>query len=155
MSLTPFPSKTPPIAQVPGLLVPTWQRWLTSLASALASAPSTVQTLSFVAQSASLTATTLTIVPATGTYQVSSYLQITRAATVSSSATVTIGWITGGVVQATSGAAVTGNTTATNQSLVVFVTADANTAITYAVAYASSGATAMQFSYTGAVVSVP
>jgi hypothetical protein len=87
-----------------------------------------------------------------GLYRVSWYLRITQAASSSSSVTVTIGWNDGGPLQL-SGAPVTGNTTATVQSGMFFIHITA-APITYSTAYASVGATPMQYALLLALESV-
>ena len=104
-------------------------------------------------QSAAIAATSLTISTPTGLttklskglYRVSTYVRITQAASTSSSLTVTLGWTDGTVACTSSGSAVTGNTTATTGSQSVMIRSDADGSVTYATAYSSSGATAMQY----------
>ena len=65
--------------------------------------------------------------------------------------TVTISWMDGNVAQTQSGAAMTGNTTTTQQnaSFLIHVgpnTLSSNDVVKYATTYASSGGTAMQYS---------
>jgi len=104
-------------------------------------------------QSAAIAATSQTISTPTGLttklskglYRVSTYVRITQAASTSSSLTVTLGWTDGTVACTSSGSAVTGNTTATTGSQSVMIRSDADGSVTYATAYSSSGATAMQY----------
>lgn len=110
------------------------------------------------AQGASISATpvpmpTLT----TGRYLVYAYARITRAGSVSSSLTVTIGWTDGTVACVRASAALTTNTTA---ATVVFpplpLRIDANASITYATTYADGGgATSMQYSLDVWVQAIP
>ena len=78
-------------------------------------------------------------------HRVTYSLRITQAATVSSSATLTLGWTTNSVSCTQSFAAVTGNTTATQQSGSIVIFPDAASSVNYSVAYASVGATSMTF----------
>ena len=80
-----------------------------------------------------------------GLYRVSYYARITRAATTSSSLTVTIGHTDGAVSITQVGAAITGNTTATVQSGTALMRVDTATAVTYGTAYSSTGSTSMQY----------
>lgn len=96
-------------------------------------------------QTASIVAATAYTVTQTGLYRVSYRQRVTTPGTVSSSLTATIGWREGGVTQSQSGAAMTGNTTTTQQNGTLFVRADSGTLITYGFAYASVGGTVMVY----------
>lgn len=124
----------------------TWIQWFTSAYTALKAAVRNIGSASLETQSASLSSTEIQA-PAlsAGLYQVSYAARITRAATSSSSLTVTILWTDGGVACSQSGAALTSNTTATQQSGFVLIQADANSTVRYSTTYASSGATTMQY----------
>ncbi|MCX6550361.1 MAG: hypothetical protein NTY02_05020 [Acidobacteria bacterium] len=133
-----------------------WVSWLMALANQVDAAAFRLQTVSLTAQGAAITTTAVPIASLTaGLYRVSYALRITRAATTSSSATVTIGWIDGTVTCGQAFAAVTGNTTATVQSGTVLLRCDNDGPITYAVAYASVGATTMQCALDLVVEAVP
>lgn len=80
-----------------------------------------------------------------GLYRIDWYTRVTTAAGVSSSLTVTLGWTETAVALTSSGPAMTGNTTATNQSGSVLIRSDASAPITYATTYASNAATAMYY----------
>lgn len=82
---------------------------------------------------------------AAGTYRLSYDLRISRAATTSSSAGVTFGWTSGAVSCAQIFALVTGNTTASQTSDAITISADASSSITYALSYSSAGATSMTY----------
>ena len=97
-------------------------------------------------QAASIAATPLSIGTNAGLYRVNLVARITRAATVSSSLTVTIRWTMGGVALSKTYTALTGNTTATYLAEIFPVRLDAATALTYETVYASSGATTMEYS---------
>lgn len=147
MALPPVPFRNA-IARMPGLFVSDeWLRWLTAVLNAIGAAAQKVGTVGLTTQGAAIASTSIpTPTLGAGLYRVSFYARITRAATVSSSLTVTVSWVDGGVTCSQSFVAVTGNTTATTQSGSVLVRADEATSINYATAYASSGATSMQFS---------
>jgi len=78
-------------------------------------------------------------------YQATYSLRIVTPGTVSSSATLTLGWTTNSVSCSQAFTALTGNTTATQQSGMAVMFPDAATSVTYALAYASVGATAMTY----------
>jgi len=119
--------------------------WLFELQGRTESAAESLDTISLANQGAAISATPIVVTETAGLYRISWYLRITTAATTSSSATVTIGWTESGVALTKSGPAVTGNTTTTTDTGTFLIRADAATALTYAVAYASSGATAMKY----------
>jgi len=98
------------------------------------------------AQSASIVTTDIPLPSVQeGLYRLSYSLRITQAATVSSSAALAFSWTTSGVSCSQAFTAVTGNTTASQTSDMITVSVDASTAIRYAVAYSSVGATSMMF----------
>jgi hypothetical protein len=83
-----------------------------------------------------------------GLYRVSYHARIIQAASVSSSLTITISWTDGGVAQSQSGAAITGNTTATRSTPAegdFLIHADTSSPLRYATAYASVGGTEMHY----------
>ena len=115
------------------------------------------ETVALAGQAADVAATTLVVAPPSPPqtlYRVAWYVRVTTAASVSSSVQVTVGWTDGGVVQSTSGAALTGNTTTTQESGSVLVSADAETDVTYAVAYTSVG-TDMAYALSVVVEAIP
>ena len=115
-------------------------------------------TVSDVNQHAAIAATTIlnTRQPVpSGLFRVWWYLAVVTAAGTSSSATVTIGFTDQGVAKTISGVALTGNTTATVQGQAAFIRADPDTAITYAVAYASNAAAAMHYDVSVRVEACP
>lgn len=135
-----------------------WQRWFDHLIGLIRQSVSVVRSVAVPSATetggAAIVTTAIATLTSAGVYRVSYVLRITQAATVSSSATVTIGWVCNGVALTFPGAAVTGNLTTSFQSLGFPVRADALTDITYAVAYASVGATSMLFSFDALVESV-
>lgn len=128
-----------------GRVSPFWQPWFERIVAAV-TAMERLASVALTTQEASIAATDVgASLPAAGLYRVSYYARITRAATTSSSLTVTLSWTDGGVACSQAGAAMTGNTTATVQSDSVVVSVDAATAIQYATTYGTVGATTMQY----------
>lgn len=135
-----------PITGQGGMLSEAWRGYFSRLPDTLAAIPSVLSRVALTAQNASISATSL----ANGTleaglYRATWYARITQAATVSSSLTLRINWVDGGVACNTSGTAITGNTTATVQSGVIAFRVDGASALTYQTTYASAGATAMLY----------
>lgn len=133
-------------SRLTGVISPEWDDWFVEVASRINNSPVAGGSKSLTTQEAAIVATPIPMasLPA-GLYRVSYYARITRAATVSSSLTVTIGFTDGGANPSFSGTAMTGNTTATAQSNVWLIRSDNAGPITYATAYVSNGATAMQY----------
>ena len=95
-----------------GVLRRVWADWFRTVAQHVDASPFRVQTVSLTAQGSAIVATSVPIAALeAGLYRVSYALRITRAGTVSSSATVTLGWTDGTVNCSQAFAAVTGNTT--------------------------------------------
>jgi hypothetical protein len=129
--------------------------WQTRQQTTVDASPTRLRTESVAAQGASISAVPITLGPlAAGLYRVSYYARITRAATSSSSLTVSIGFTDGGASRTLSGAAMTGNTTGTVQSNTWLIRLDQASPVTYSAAYASSGATSMQYDATFVVEQV-
>lgn len=134
---------------------PRWIQWLLNLITVVQNMTAYLGSKSLTAQAASITATAVPVPTlSAGLHRVSYTARITRAATSSSSLTVTLGWTDGGVACSYAGAAMTGNTTATTQSASVLVNVDAATTVTYATTYASSGATTMLYALSVTVESL-
>ena len=132
-------------ASISGRVTQAMRYWLLSLADRLNNTPERIGTVEKTTQAASISATAVDLPSiAPGVYRLSAASRITRAATTSSSLTLTFGW-TQAVACTVSSAAITGNTTATTGSLVAIVRADEATNVTYATTYASSGGTSMQY----------
>lgn len=132
-------------SRISGRVTQAMRYWLLALAGRINSSPSIVATATASTQSASISATNFAILLVQpGVYRLSMAAQITRAATTSSSLTVTFGW-TATVACTTSSTAITGNTTATTGSLTYLVRVDEATAITYATTYVSVGAVTMRY----------
>jgi len=123
-----------------------WIQYFTAIVQSVSLAPARLQQISKVTQGASIPTTPLNLgVLSAGNYRVSYYLQITRAASVSSSLTFTLGWTSQTVAISSSGTALTGNTTTTFQQATIFIYSDGRSAINYGIAYASVGGTSMQY----------
>lgn len=132
-------------SRISGRVTQAMRYWLLSMADRINGSPSIIATTSLTAQSASIAPTSFGILQVQpGVYRLSMAARVTRAATTSSSLTVTFDW-TSTVACTTSSAAMTGNTTATTSSLTYLVRVDEATAITYATTYASVGGVTMQY----------
>jgi hypothetical protein len=107
----------------------------------------TAGSINLVTQAASIGATNLVAAAPVGLYQVCWFVNVTRAATTSSSILVTIGW-NDGVALTKASTAQAGNTTSVYDQACFAAYAAAATNITYATTYASSGATTMQYHLT-------
>lgn len=141
-----IPYNSPVTDGLPQTLHPDYVRWLdVQIRQRLLAAPLVLTELNRPTQTAAIATAMLVKVTQTATYRVSTYLRITTPGTVSSSATLTLTWTDGGVVCTKTFAAVTGNTTATTDTQTITVHADGGTNLSYAVAYASVGATSMIF----------
>ena len=129
-----------------GHLTDPWARYFDNLVLLIESTPSRVRSVSLTDQNASIAATDMTDGAfSSGLYELKYYARITQAATTSSSLTVTLDWIDGGVVVSFSGAAITGNTTSTYQSETQLVRIDPLSPVRYSTVYASVGATPMKY----------
>ena len=139
------PNKDPVLGQSE-LIGFKWLQWLNALRDRLNLASKRLITVSLTTQAASIGATAFGFgAQPAGLFRVSWYARITQAATTSSSLTVTVGNTDAAINCTQSGAAITGNTTATVQGSAVFVRADRSNAPTYATTYSSVGGTPMQY----------
>jgi hypothetical protein len=130
---------------ITGRVTQAMRYWLLSLADRINRTPEVMQTVTVTEQSASIGATTISVLSLPqGVYRLSAAARVTTAATTSSSLLVTFGW-TQAVACTAASAAVTGNTTATTISFAVVVRADEASNLQYATTYASSGGTAMVY----------
>ncbi len=152
MALHPAPTKNA-VVETSRLVGTIWRDWFVAIRDLVNLAASRVAKVELIDQGAG-SATTVLTVPTSGLYRVSWVARITRAATSSSSLTVTTGW-TETVALTQAGTAITGNTTTSYGTGSALVRADAGTAITVTTAYASVGATTMQFSLRAVVELVP
>ena len=152
MALAEVPFRSMVLTDVRNLLTREWIRYLQSVVNVVNNAARQRALVSLTTQSAAISTTTIdtgTLDP--GGYRVSYSARISRAASTSSSLTVTLSWRDGDVAQSQSGAAMTGNSTTTQQNGTFLVhngtnASSANDVIKYATAYASSGGTTMQYS---------
>lgn len=129
-----------------GFLTAIWERWCTAVDHAWLKLSVQVGKVTATAQAAAIAATAIpTASLATGLYIVRYYTRITQAATNSSSLTVDLLWTDGGIACTQAGVALTGNTTATTQSVAIMVHIDVGTTLRYQTKYVSVGATAMQY----------
>ena len=139
-----------------GLLHRTYVRFLNTLRTLLSRTSVQVGATAMTAQSATISTTAVATPELQNVLTRVSYsLRITRAATTSSSATLTLGWTTNSVSCTQAFAAVTGNTTGTQQSGTIVIFPDVATSVTYAVVYASAGATTMQYALDVRVEALP
>lgn len=125
-----------------GKMTRDWVDWLTfAVLSRVQSTATTLKVVTLTGRAAAIGTTPIPLgVIAAGLYRVATQIGITTPAGVSSSATLTISWTRNGVARSKTFPPITGNTTATADSQVLIVRADANAAISYAVAYASGPA---------------
>lgn len=149
----PLPITTPlvePDAKNQLLINFLWLQAFTTRDQQLAQTTQTV-TDTTVAGTAAIGATALDVGVNGGLWRVNVIARITTPATTSSSLTPTFRWTTSGVALSRTMTAITGNTTSTYSVDTFPVRLDANTSLTYETAYASVGATAMQYSLEMAV----
>lgn len=143
MPLAAFPRNSTLVAGPRALMSTVWTSWITALWRKVS-----VGTLQRTSAEAALTTTALDVLDGEASLvRVSWVLRVTRAATVSSSAQVTIGWTDGGQAMTSVAAAVTGNTVTSGQQGSIVVRRDARTDVTVALAYSSTGATTMQYDF--------
>lgn len=133
--------------RVPDLILGTeWQRWFANLSQDVEQAPNRKSVIVLTDQEASLGTTSIpAVLEAPGLWRVSYYARVTRAASVSSSLIVTIGWTDGAVALTKVGATLNGNTTSTLEQATILVRADAASVLSYATTYASAGGTSMRY----------
>lgn len=123
-----------------------WRNYLLALQNATSASPQILLELGLTGQHASIVTTPMTL-PAVsaGFYRVTIYQTVTTVDAVSSSLITTIGWTDLGNAKTFSTAAMTGNTTATNDSVVRMIHIDNASPITYATTYASNTPNAMNY----------
>lgn len=105
----------------------------------------TVAAIELTDQSAAVVTSLAYLAVAGGEYRVTARLRKTIPDGVSSSLTVTIGWLDGGVAQTKAFSALTTDSIVANQSDDVTVHADPASQITYAIAYASNTPAKMHY----------
>lgn len=123
-----------------------WVQFWAKQQETLASSAQTVVDTAVSTQEAAIGATPINVGTTTALYRISVIARITRPGTVSSSLAPTIRWTTGGVALSKTWTALTGNTTTTYLAETFPIRIDSTTALTYETAYASVGATTMQYS---------
>ncbi len=126
----------------------TWLRTFSDMVSAFGVVPQREAKVNLSGRTASIGVTPLPIGSVVnGIYRVSYCFRVTRPGSISSTLTITLSWTEGGVAMSASGAAATGNTTATGQRGTLPIRVDANTPISYSVAYSDGGGgTSMAYS---------
>ena len=123
-----------------GRLSDVWDRWWQSIVRQLDNSAYGVGSVS-VSGSAAVAATDVPIQTVTqGLYRVTYSQRIVTPGSVSSSVTSTFAWTCNGIACSVAGAAMTGNTTSTQQNGSYVIQVDASTPIQYSVAYASNAA---------------
>ena len=155
--LSPIPRSTPVIGSIidaftgkkewTGLLSFDWDNWFREWTGRLDDSPEVLLATQLEDNSGVAVATTSLALStlSQGLYRVTTYARIAVADGVSSSLTVTLGWTTNAISCLFAGAAMTGDTTATVQSLTFLMSIDQATAITYATTYASNTAAKMKY----------
>lgn len=141
----PDSSRHPMAAKMPKLKInKEWFLWLSGIVELLQKAPTAQGRVLKASEQASISTTPVEIGQVSqGIWRVSTHLRVKTPATVSSSVQVTISWTDGGVAQSESGTLLNGNLTTTREGKTFIIRTDASSPISYAVAYASVGATAM------------
>ena len=115
-------------------------QWLQGLTDVVETSPSSISPQGVTAQVASIGVTPIPVGSVNeGLYRLTFAAEVTTAASVSSSLTVTFGWTSLGIAKGVTSGAMTGNTTATTSSATYMFYSDAGAPITYATAYSSVG----------------
>ena len=144
-TLAPIPRGAPVVESKVWTITQDWFIWLFSAIKRLETAAQRVKAVARSALSATIATTTLYTTLEAGIYRVSYAFRVTTPATTSSSLTLTIGWVDGGVTLSQAGAALTGNLTTSQQNGTFLMRCDTASLITYAMLYASVGGTAMVY----------
>lgn len=134
-----------------------WGIYFRNLREDLNSTPIVQESFSVATQNASIGTTTITTPTADGYFVFQYYAAVTTPATTgaaTSSLTVTLGWVDGGVTKSKSFAAMTGNTTGTTDSNDYLIASDGGAPITYSTTYASDTAGQMVYKLFGMVSTV-
>jgi hypothetical protein len=128
-------------------LTDVWRLWFGRLSEALNSVPNLLNVVTLTDQSASIAATDFSNTSLlAGEYRASYQVQLTLAATTSSSIQVAFTWVDGGITQTATGSILIGNTLTTGESDSILIHVDKGTAVKYSTTYGSVGATSMQYS---------
>lgn len=129
-----------------GFATEPWVRYLTANATAVSQAAARLAVVELSGQSTSLTATAFAFGDVVaGLYRLSYYATVSRAATTSSSLSLTFTHTDGGLTKSITTTAITGNTTATYTAGMVLLRVDNAAPVTFGTTYASVGATTMQY----------
>ena len=129
-----------------GYLTQPWVEWLNLLAAQVQASPYLQNNVTYTAQTATIAATDFTGGSlTTGLYRLTYYTRITRAATTSSSLTISFTWTDDTVALSLTYAALTGNTVTTGQTNTALVKIDAASPVLITATYASVGATSMEY----------
>lgn len=155
-SVPPVPIRNPVVNPTDGTFNDKIVRFLNELRKLLSSAAQQLGLVTLENQGAAVSTTSIPTPDLVGgLYRVSFSGRITQAATVSSSLGVTLGWTTNSTSCTQAFTAVTGNTLASQTSGTINVSIDQGTPITYALSYASSGATPMLYGFDVWVEQIP
>lgn len=141
-TLPPIPTETKIVDRFGAVTLFFMQVWETLRASFLVVAAAA--TLQLTEQSAAIATTAVYTTLSAGLYRLSYYVRKTAIDGVSSSLTVTLGWVEG-IAQTEVQAALAADAVTAQQTGNKVVWADANTDLTIAVAYASNTPAAMKF----------
>lgn len=140
----PVPLGSPVVER--GVLHREMVRFFESLRTMISRTVQLLGSVSLTAQGATISTTPVPTGPLpVGRYRVSYTLQITRAATTSSSAQMALSWTFNSIASLQAFPAVTGNTLTSYSTDSIVVNVDQGTTISYQVTYASVGATSMQY----------
>jgi hypothetical protein len=140
-----------------GYISEDWSNWLRNLMARVDTTPQRqAKATRLQTQGAAIATTALALgTLQAGLYRVSYRTRVTRAATTSSSLTVTLSWTDAGIPCSQSGVAMAGNTLGTQQNGTLLIRIDPSTGISFATAYATVGATPMQYELEIVVEAVP
>lgn len=123
-----------------------WRNYLLDLQNIAGGAPQILKETSLTAQTASIVTTPIPLpAVAAGYYRITVYQAVTVVDAVSSSVTVTIGWVDQSLAKSYPGPAMTGNLLTTALPFDITIHIDNSSPITYAVAYLSNTPAAMNY----------
>ena len=128
-----------PLVDKKGNIFDTWIQWLQKFVTRVMTTPSVLSPVIDIETNASIAASDAMLIKYDGIYRLTNFVQILVPASVSHSLTVTFSWVTNGVNQTATSAAITGNTTTTRASGTLMTAIDANTLVTYETTYAPVG----------------
>lgn len=146
MALTPGLANTPMVDKA-GLLTPQWNVHFRDTDAQLAATPSqAARAVVLTGQDDTIGTTPMPSDPlAPGLYRFSYTARVTTPGSVSSSLTVMLAWIDGGVSCSVDSAALTTNTTASVLTGSSLIAVDAQTPVSYSTAYAANAANSMVY----------